>query len=193
MELRLNLEFESSIIDGYHFKTQSADLYIVCHPWNMLGGSMNDHVVLTVYDHLVSKNINVVRYTSSNILKSRNIRELEFLKCHFRSYNVKIVGYSYGAVLASQIQAPKMLISIPVNFLWFFIGYERAKINITEKDVLIIGGKDEFTSIQSFSTFINGLPSVGIIIPSAGHFYLEPNDKSQLIVALDNFIKQQHK
>lgn len=120
---------------------------------------------------------------------ARNVQDLNWIKNHYSaSYKVSIIGYSYGAVLASQVSAPRLLISIPISYLWFFVGYEHAKSSLKQGDHLVMGDVDEFSTSKAFEEFTSGLDSISKLIPNCNHFYTTRASMIGLLEFVNEFL-----
>jgi alpha/beta superfamily hydrolase len=183
---------EGSTIDCFHHKAESTLCFILLHPWNMLGGSVNDFIVQIVAKHIQRLGHNVVRYQSNRTYTSSAIKDLESLINHFsKEYTVRLVAYSHGAVVASQFTAPKLLISLPIRFLWFFLGYDQVRNRISQADWMITGNQDLFCTVSNFVEFTNGITTKTKIIETCDHFYSDEANIEELLMFVSEFVDTQ--
>jgi uncharacterized protein len=80
---------------------------IITHPYALLGGSMNDHVVQTVKEHLLEASISTVTCNFEAgygyaALQNDVVKLIDLagtLKSKYKFEKVMLIGYSYGSVI----------------------------------------------------------------------------------------------
>ncbi|CAE6459272.1 unnamed protein product [Rhizoctonia solani] len=190
---------------------------VLCHPWSWLGGCKDDPVLrdiaVTLHTrfkmHVFVPNTRSVgnstgRASFSGRSEAADLEELTQW-CLSKVENANcliIVGYSYGALLASchcalsgPIQTYHVILSYPLSPLplltFFNTSTYREKLSRLVQDprarvLIIFGNRDQFTSIESFESWTNDLQpdrdtsASGIIISGS-------NTEIKMVPGADHF------
>ncbi|EDR01915.1 uncharacterized protein LACBIDRAFT_310124 [Laccaria bicolor S238N-H82] len=164
--------------------SEGTKLAICLHPWSWLGGRMQDPVLDSLVDPLLSKNYHVLRYNSRGVGRSTGrasftgfdeAKDLEAIirwtLDHLSNVSsVVIIGYSHGSLIASlqpplpaPVQTSHVLLSYPLgprSWLTLFRSSTYAQRledlikSSTSRVLVVFGDQDEFTSISSYRTWV---------------------------------------
>ncbi|KAH7912039.1 Alpha/Beta hydrolase protein [Hygrophoropsis aurantiaca] len=188
---------------------QSSKLAVCLHPWSWLGGNMNDYVIHSLVRLLQRKDYHVRYYNSRGVGKSTGSAsftgkpEADDLKAlidqsldempHIDS--VTVIGYSYGALIASlqpvlfRVKSTShILLSYPLSprgFLTMFntknyVSVLSSLLRDPNANVLVMFGEDdEFTSKTKYHAWVksleqqvlSGTTMKVVSVPGASHFW----------------------
>ncbi|KAH8831256.1 Alpha/Beta hydrolase protein [Flagelloscypha sp. PMI_526] len=180
-------------------------LAVLLHPWSWLGGSMRDPVLACVAESLVEQGWTLIRYNTrgsggsggrgsfSGMSEGEDVVEVVKWGLHTVGDSVSrlLVGYSYGALIASLcplivngVQVEHAFISYPLGvrgLLTFFkTAYYKSKILelvMNGRVFFVYGDRDEFTSLSSYETLLQELEApdsgqiMGCLVEGANHFW----------------------
>ncbi|KIJ89885.1 hypothetical protein K443DRAFT_664556 [Laccaria amethystina LaAM-08-1] len=163
--------------------SEGTKLAVCLHPWSWLGGRMEDPVLDSLVDPLLSKDYHVLRYNSRGVGRSTGRasftgfdegKDLEAIihwtLDHLANVSsIVIIGYSHGSLIASlqpplpaPVQTSHVLLSYPLgprSWLTLFRSStyaQKLKDLVKSPTSLVLvgfGDQDEFTSISSYRTW----------------------------------------
>jgi uncharacterized protein len=161
---------------------------VVCHPHPQYGGSMDNNVVNSICESLVSKSIVSFKFNFRGVNGSQGffgngIGEIDDVQAAIsfvsglgkvKHTNIGLVGYSAGAAwgLSAGCQDRRIkavaAISPPINMFDFSFLQ-----NCTLPRLMISGSEDDFVPIEDFNKFNNTLiePKECLTIPGIDHFW----------------------
>eukprot|EP01095_Lingulamoeba_sp_RSL-Kostka_P000313 TRINITY_DN10477_c0_g1_i1.p1 TRINITY_DN10477_c0_g1~~TRINITY_DN10477_c0_g1_i1.p1 ORF type:complete len:257 (-),score=65.78 TRINITY_DN10477_c0_g1_i1:81-851(-) len=189
---------------------------LITHPHPKLGGSMDDHVVKSVFNYFTTKNeINtVIRFNFRGIGKSSGgsswfaTQEIEDVKAVYNYLmeregvkKVLFVGYSFGSVVIQSapnaIQSDNILgciaISYPYSFWSSFLfnhHYKICKENNQLPKLFVMGDSDGFLNENNFNKWFDTLigdKNKKHIIPNCSHFWLDNAYKQEMTSVIDEW------
>ncbi|KAH8117786.1 Alpha/Beta hydrolase protein [Phellopilus nigrolimitatus] len=174
-------------------------LAVLLHPWSWLGGTMNDPVLQHFRTPLRATGFHVLAYNSRGVGRSpgwpslTGLQEADDLRALVRwalaripdVQHVLLVGYSHGALIASQfapLPAPTrtshILLSYPLGprpFLTLFRSraYAAALTALAHDPrahvLLLFGDADEFTRAESYRRWAEQLQAEAASAPTSPH------------------------
>ncbi|KAI8822524.1 Alpha/Beta hydrolase protein [Fimicolochytrium jonesii] len=208
-------------LDGRLFRgdARKHTCVILTHPYGPLGGNFENNVVKALFDNFASQGFMTVRFNFRGTGRStgrtsfkgqgeqddilaicRYIREKE----HIRPKHIMLCGYSYGAVAAGGVatQIPELsgfiAVSYPIGVLWAltFFGTNKFKTSLAGipshiPKLYITGGKDGFTSLETFTTFVESLPKeniTSVVVKEANHFWVDGTQENQLVAHINQWL-----
>lgn len=181
---------------------ESSLAVIVTHPWGPLGGNLENHVVANVVQFFQRVKVTTMRFDFCGSQIGRGYSQIDqvkeaanvllkgtFLSSSSSSQNlprqILLVGYSYGSIICASATAsiPECIgmiwIAPPLGvrrWLYLFAGnthLELARKRPKMPQLMIMGSKDNFTSVKDFQAVANTMPKAvsASVLKGIDHFF----------------------
>ncbi|KAJ7274511.1 Alpha/Beta hydrolase protein [Mycena haematopus] len=200
--------------------TDVRKLAVCLHPWSWLGGRWNDPVLHMLMEPLHARGYHVLRYNSRGVGKSTGwpsftgLSEASDLAALIEwaldklgdVRSVVVLGYSYGALIASlqpvlRIPTSHILLSYPVGVRgWLTMFKSRYAEALKEllRDpasnvLIVVGDSDQFTSAAAYRTWKNTLETSRatklkwVEVKDGSHFWRD-NDGDELVELVSEWV-----
>eukprot|EP01126_Amoeba_proteus_P007974 TRINITY_DN12918_c0_g1_i1.p1 TRINITY_DN12918_c0_g1~~TRINITY_DN12918_c0_g1_i1.p1 ORF type:complete len:238 (+),score=38.36 TRINITY_DN12918_c0_g1_i1:69-716(+) len=196
-------------LEGDFFSSPSTLGIILTHPMPLLGGNMYNNVVSSVFKALCRLGYSVLRFnfrgvgnsTGSGSWRGSHERN-DVLSCcdYLLAKEIKkivLVGYSYGAVIASSCAKERdqivgfACISYPFGPLnWMLLGHLLKDMDIPKPKFFVMGDQDDFTGEATFLLAYHDLPETKakILVSGANHFWVEHID--DLVLSIVEWVRK---
>ncbi|TFL04024.1 alpha/beta-hydrolase [Pterulicium gracile] len=204
--------------------TSEGKLAVCLHPWSWLGGRMNDPVLASLKPLLRQKGYHILLYNSRGVGRSTGRAsltgspEVDDLQAvvHWALdrlgdiQSVLLVGYSYGALIASSLpllsrplKTSHLLISYPVSvrgFLTLFrSGTYASKLSELLRDnssrvMVVYGDCDDFTGAGRYRAWQLELEKetsatlTCVCVQGANHFWGSDRASAQLLESVESWV-----
>ncbi|KAI8907317.1 Alpha/Beta hydrolase protein, partial [Gorgonomyces haynaldii] len=169
---------------------------IISHPYGPLGGDMNNNIVMSLAQHYAQQGYSVLRYNQRGVGQSagrtswtaqEEVKDLEQICAYVLEHcaSITLVGYSFGALVSLGAATncrhldKIVLISYPAGVMFsltafhsqYYIDLMQSLTNVEK--LLIIGDKDNFTSVSSFKSWTDQVPDPKIVhvVEDCNHFW----------------------
>ncbi len=163
---------------------------VLCHPHSLMGGSMDNKVVHTLWRAFKERGLNVVRFNFRGVGASEGAYDhgqgeaddlaeiLDWLLEKFPQQPLYLAGFSFGAFVAASYAARPQRVPLTRVFLIAPPVHHFAMGNIPVLHValsIVIGESDELVPVDEVLLWANKLraePAPRIhILPKASHFF----------------------
>lgn len=175
---------------------------ILCHPHPLFYGTMDDHVIDSLFHAFIKVEIPVLKFNFRGVNNSKGTFEnglgekkdvlsvIDFFKKSTNTHKIILVGYSFGSLIAFSVLGENESIAgfVGISHPFGLMKPEKRKeFSLDESlfklksspiiipKLFIIGDQDEFTPIKEFNDQIlnvKGLKEV-VIVPNESHFWRE--------------------
>ena len=200
----------SGRLEGIYYKSKrkSAPIALVLHPHPQYGGTMNNKVVLTLFNVFSQNNFSVIRFNFRGVgLSDGNFDNgqgelsdaaaaLDWIeKENIDNSQCWICGFSFGSLIGAQLlmrrpEINRFIILSPQPNVYDFSFLSPCPTS----GLVVYGDKDELVDMQYIETFVKRLKNQkGIKVPyekiNSNHFFSKKED--QLIEITNNYIKKE--
>ncbi len=186
---------------------------VVCHPNPMMGGTMNDPVMLEIEDRLLDLGIAVLRFNfrgtgasegehgAGEIEADDVLGAVAFLRAQeaVDAERVAVAGYSFGSLMAVQAAARDEAIAA-VACIGFPTGQDLVRAadfpwlaNLTRPFLFVTGTADEFSSVANIMALREHYALNARVLPIEGgdHFFTDAAMRSRMGIEVAQFLSVQ--
>ena len=160
---------------------------VLCHPHPGYGGTMSFPLIREMFQHMGSAGYYSIRFNFRGVGQSTGIsgdgtgerEDLQsvgefFLKNYPQIQKILLVGYSFGAAISVAMVNHHSAICgvVAISPPFEMLGELFQDTAITKPKFFIIGSRDDFTPVQTFTNAVLKFPppKESLIVPEENHF-----------------------